>query len=387
MIMSEVKEKIENLKSKPVFRTVMFFVIIVCIASLLIMLGRRSDAVTQARRLQAGVLTADEISTAFENVGGKLIKRLVNESQEVKKGDLLLEIDSQDIEFNIASLKAQIENLTAQIEAQQITLDNSRDRLRTTEISTWRSIEDLLSQLDSAQAELTRASAEYKRYANLDKAAAVSKSSYDQARAVYLQAQAAVTSTKKNLDNLTLGATKEQLEKLRTQRDATGMTLSAISQQRTDTENIENTLRSLKASRDSLKAQLAQQELNLSRTRLYAPEDGKVLEVLFDEGEMVSASSTAVVLETTRKYYDVYISERAATHYRAGDKVTGYCYALDKNIDGTVRFVESAPSFADLRMTREQGQADLTSFKMRVYTDKDGDLLSGMTVEIANDYD
>ena len=385
--MSEVKAKLKELKARPVFRTVMFFVIITCIASILIMLGHRSDAVTQARRMQAGVLTADEISTAFENVGGKLIKRLVNESQLVKKGDLLLEIDSQDIENNIASLRAQIDNLSAQIDAQQISLDNSRDKLRTTEISTWRSIEDLLSQLDSAQAEFTRASAEYRRYANLDKASAVSKSSYDQARAVFLQAQAAVTSTKKNLDNLTLGATKEQLEKLRKDHDATGMTLSAISQQRTDTENIENTLRALKASRDSLKAQLSQQELNLSRTKLYAPEDGKVQEVLFDEGEMVAASSTAVVLETSRKYYDVYISERAAAHYKAGDHVTSYCYALDKDVTGTVRFVESAPSFADLRMTREQGQADLTSFKMRVYTDADDDLLSGMTMEVANDYD
>lgn len=47
----------------------------------------------------------------------------------------------------------------------------------------------------------------------------------------------------------------------------------------------------------------------------------------------------------------------------------------------------AAPSFADLRMTREQGQADLTSFKMRVYTDQDPQLLRGMTVELANDYD
>ena len=37
------------------------------------------------------------LTTAFENVGGKLIKRHVNESDHVKKGQLLLELDQDDL--------------------------------------------------------------------------------------------------------------------------------------------------------------------------------------------------------------------------------------------------------------------------------------------------
>lgn len=83
--MSGIKKGIDDLKSRPVFRTLMFFVVIICTESLLIMIGTRSDAVTQARRLQAGVVAADEISVSFENVGGRLVKRRVNESDTVKK--------------------------------------------------------------------------------------------------------------------------------------------------------------------------------------------------------------------------------------------------------------------------------------------------------------
>lgn len=382
-----LKNNVDQVVSKPVFRTVMFFLVVICVASLLIMLGKRSDAVTQARRLQAGVLTADEISTAFENVGGKLVKRHVNESDHVKKGQLLLELDQDDLLLSISSCKAQIDSMSAQITSQQLNIENARDKLRTAEILAWRSIEELFAQEQSARAEFERASSEFHRYASLDKASAVSKSAYDQAKAAYLKAQSSLTSLKKDLQALTLGASQAQLEKLRREHDATGMTLCAISQQRIDTENLVNTLDSLKAQRKALQAQLGTLELSLKRTKLYAPEDGKIQEVLFDEGEMIPASTPVITLETDRRYYDVYISEKAAAFYKEGLIVTGFSPALDREISGTVRFVQAAPSFADLRMTREQGQADLTSFKMRIYVDGDPDLLTGMTLEISDEHD
>lgn len=165
------------------------------------------------------------------------------------------------------------------------------------------------------------------------------------------------------------------------------MTLCAILQQRVDTENLVNALDSLKAQRKALQAQLGSLELSLKRTKLYAPEDGKIQEVLFDEGEMIPASTPVVTLETDRRYYDVYISEKAAAFYKEGQTVTAFSPALDREIKGKVRFVQAAPSFADLRMTREQGQADLTSFKMRIYVDGDPDLLTGMTLEISDEHD
>ncbi|MBQ9273836.1 MAG: biotin/lipoyl-binding protein [Succinivibrio sp.] len=373
------------LREQPVFRTIAFFIIVLCAATLLIMLGRRNDAVTLAQIYKAGVLTADEVNVAFENVGGTLIKRYVQESDQVKKGDLLMELDERDLNFSSAALKAQIEALEAQIKQQQLDIDNSLEKLKNEEVRTWRQIEQLSSQIDGAEAAMIQTRHEYQRYEALRKSSSVSQSAYDSARAAYLQAEAQHTSLIKSIQELGLGATAEQVERLKQEHTAEGMTLSSIVEKRADIENERNALSALQASRDALSAQYGQMMLNLSRLKLYAPEDGQVLEVMFEPGELIPASATAVLLQTSRCYYDLYLSEYDAVKYHPGDTVKGYVPALGQSVEGTVRFVQAAPSFADLRMTREQGQADLTSFKVRIYTKALSELIPGMTVELAHD--
>ncbi len=379
------EQSLKALNRRPAFRTILFFFIVLCAATILIMLGRRNDAVTQAQLYQAGVLTADEINVAFDKVGGRLIKRTVNESDYVKKGDLLMELSSEDLNYSIQNLQAQLDAAEAEIRHQELNIQNSLDKLKTEEIKTWRQIEQQNAQLDATEATLEQAEAEYKRYSALSETSAVSKSAYDNAKATYLTARASHTQLIRSLQELTLGATEAQIKKLSETGSAEGMTLASITQERTDIENLYNTLASQKANRDAISAQLGLERLNLVHTCLYAPADAKVLEVMYEEGEMVPTSAAGVLLETKRYYYDVYFSEKSAPRYKAGDRVRGYVPALDDYVEGTVRFVQVAPSFADLRMSREQGKADLTSFKMRIYTDPMDNLLPGMTVELENE--
>ncbi len=72
---------------KNMLRTTGIFAGLLAVGSLLIFFGTRNDAVTVARSIKAGVLTADEVNTAFQNVGGRLVERPIIESQHVKKGD------------------------------------------------------------------------------------------------------------------------------------------------------------------------------------------------------------------------------------------------------------------------------------------------------------
>jgi HlyD family secretion protein len=376
------------LRERPAFRTAMFFVAVLCIAVVLIMLGRRADAVTEARRFKGGVLTADEVACAFEGVGGKLLSRTVTEGDRVTKGQLLMVIDDRDLQHTVEDLKASVAQLDAQIKKQELDLKNARDCVRTTQTSQWRQIEALDSRLRGSNEELSQARAEYGRYSSLVAGSAASRSAYDKARATSAQAEAARTAALKSLQELTLGATDEQIKHLRETGSAEGMTLSAITQMNTDCESMEQALRALEASRRSAQARLDEQLLNLSRTKLYAPCDGTVLETYFEEGELVPASAAALNLETDRRYYDVYLSERSAARFKKGSEVTGVAPALDQEVKGTVRSVNAAPSFADLRMTREQGQADLTSFRVRVdVTQAPEELRTGMTVEIADERD
>ena len=60
-------------------KTVFVFIVLLVVSSTLIYFGTRSDASTVAKSLKAGVLTADEVNTAFQNVGGRLIRRDIEE--------------------------------------------------------------------------------------------------------------------------------------------------------------------------------------------------------------------------------------------------------------------------------------------------------------------
>ena len=120
------------------------------------------------------------------------------------------------------------------------------------------------------------------------------------------------------------------------------------------------------------------------RLVLRAPEDGKVLKILAKEGEMVSPSRPVVLLESSRSYYDIYVSEEQVQNLKEGARITGKTVAGDRSVTGTVRLVTKAAGFADLKMTREKSQADLSAFQIRIYIDPTDGVIPGMTIGVSD---
>ena len=191
-----------------------------------------------------------------------------------------------------------------------------------------------IAQLQSAQANLDRSRKEFRRASSLIKTGAVSQSTFDNAKNDFLAASA--------------------------------------------------TVEELQAVRQSLDVSLQQLEVERDRLTLRAPEDGKILSLTYEVGEIVTPSSPAVVLESYRRYFDIYVSEAHVMNFQPGTRVVGYVPALNQTVEGIVRFAQAAPTFADLRMTREHGTADLTSFQVRIDVN-DPKVLTGMTIEVDHD--
>ncbi|MBR1806659.1 MAG: HlyD family secretion protein, partial [Selenomonadaceae bacterium] len=53
-----------------------------------------------------------------------------------------------------------------------------------------------------------------------------------------------------------------------------------------------------------------------------------------------------------------------------------------KKVRGTIRLLTQAPGFADLKQSREKGQADLSAFQVRIYIDANENVLAGQTVTV-----
>ena len=366
----------KNVKIPLIFLLLLFF------GSFLIFLGSRNDAVTVAKSIKSGVLTADEINIAFQNVGGKVIKRFVEESQMVKKGDPLMQLEDVDTKLAIDRLQALVDSQRAAVNQEQAAIEITENETNLSELSTWRKIEEVKASLEAAKSARNLASTEFDRQTQLRKTGGNSQSQLDNARNAFVVAKMQVIQIESQLSTLMIGATPEQVSQFEKTQNATGMSLQSITIARQKLENRQNQLAQLKAQLAQGEADLKQLQINYQRLTLKAPEDGKVLKLMFEDGELAPTGAPAVLLETDRKYIDIYVNEKMVNDYQPGTTVTANVIALDKEVKGKVRFATAAPSFADLRMTRERGQADLTSYQVRIYIEPIPKLLTGMTLEV-----
>jgi HlyD family secretion protein len=358
------------------------FLLLLLFGSILICLGSRNDAVTVAKSIKSGVLTADKINIAFQNVGGKVIKRFVQESQFVKKGDPLMQLEDIDTQLSIDLLQALVDSQTAEVNQEQAAIEITENEINLNELSTWRKIEEVKAGLEAAKSARDLANTEFQRHTQLRKTGGSSQSQLDAARNAYISTKMQVVQIESQLSTLMIGATPEQMTQFEQTRNATGMTLQSITIAKQKLQNRQNQLAQIRAELAQAEINLKQHKVNYNRLTLVAPEDGKVLKLMFEDGEMVPAGAPAVLLETDRKYIDIYVNEKMVNDYQPGTQVKANVIALDETVKGTVRFATAAPSFADLRMTRERGQADLTSYQVRIYIESIPKLLTGMTLEV-----
>lgn len=372
----------QNNASKPILKTAVTFLGLLILGSSLIYFGSRNDAVSVAQNLKSGVLTADNVNIAFENVGGKLITRQVQESQRVKKGDILMVLDDRDSNIALDRLKAVIRSQEALIRQEESAIRIASNETQLTEVSSWRKIEEIQATLSAARASENLARTDFNRMAKLHNTGSVSQSMLDTASSALTTTHSAVVQAERQLASAMIGTTPAQIKNLADKASAQGMTLQAIANSRESIKNRQNVLDQLLAQLDQSQAELRQLEINHQRLTLAAPEAGKVLKLLYESGEMVPAGAPAVLLETDRQYVDIYVNENSVGAYSPGTIVTAKVPALDTQVNGIVRFASAAASFADLRMTRERGQADLTSYQVRIYTEEKPQLLTGMTLEV-----
>ncbi|WP_081296965.1 MULTISPECIES: HlyD family secretion protein [unclassified Gilliamella] len=358
------------------------FLLLLIFGSFLIFVGSRNDAVSVAKSIKSGVLTADEINIAFQNVGGKVTQRFVQESQMVKKGDRLMQLEDIDTKLAIDRLQALVDSQKAAVNQEQAAIEITENETNLSELTTWRKIEEVQANLEAAKSAQNLAKTEFDRQTQLRKTGGNSQSQLDNARNAFINAKMQVVQIESQLSTLMIGATPEQISQFEQTQNATGMTLQSILIARQKLQNRQNQLAQLKAQLAQGEAELKQLQLNYERLTLIAPEDGKILKLMFEDGEMVPNGAPAVLLETNRKYIDIYVNEKMVNDYQPDTTVTANVIALNKEVKGKVRFATAAPSFADLRMTRERGQADLTSYQVRIYIESIPKLLTGMTLEV-----
>lgn len=364
-----------DFKAKPVRMGIAAVVALAVCGAALMYSG--NDAVALAKQRKDGILTAEQVKVSFDSVSGRLVREAVKEGDHVKRGDVLMVMDPTDLSLSIEKTKAQIAQLDAEIAAMERTIRIGYSKADTTEIETFRAIDSQRDVAAAAEATYENKKLDYERKAQLVEVGAISRSEMDDVRTALATARADAA------------AQKELLAKLLGGAEDTGTTenlaLPSIENVRAEVANQENDLEALRQQRKQLEVTLKELEVDRSRLILTAPEDGKILKVIAKAGEMISPSVPVILLESKRAYYDIYLNEEEVSALREGDRVTGRTVAGRKEVAGTVRLISKAPGFADYKMSREKGQADLSAFQVRVYTEETDGVIPGMTIEVKTD--
>lgn len=340
------------------------------------------DSISMSQKEKEGILTAEQVQVAFHNVGGKVIEECVIESQYVKKGDVLIVLDSTDTDLAIEKAEAQLQQLDAQIRRQSSDIDINYSRTFTAEEQAYRIIEQQKQALDAANATFANKQLYYNRMATLVADGAISQLELDNAQMALDVARAEQIRAQHALNESLAGTDEASRAQVMTTASATGLVLPTIEQNRQSINNERNTLATLVHQREQLAVYLKELQVQKERLTLRAPEDGKVLKLIAKEGEMVSPNAPVILLESNRYYYDIYLDETLAAELHDGDAITGTLIATEQKVDGTIRLVSAAPGFADIRMSREKGQSDLSAFQVRIYTEAQDGVRPGMTVKV-----
>ena len=351
----------------------MIFAVVMVVTGLLLMYTG-NDALVLATEKKEGILTAEQIKLSFENVGGRMVKECVKEADQVKKGDVLMVLDSTDVDLSIAKLEAQIAQMKSQIKSAGGGVNIAMSQADTNEQQSFRQIDQQKAAVDAAEANYNNASLDYNRKVQLFEVGAISKADLDAAQ-TSLQVNTANVAQQKQLLSKLLAGTSDN-------GDTDSLNLPTIALERQTAANKLNDVEALNQQLKGLEVQLKELKVKKERLTLRAPEDGKIIKILAKEGEMIAQNTPVLLMESNRYYFDIYVSEEKVDKYKEGDEIEAVSVAGKKKVQGTIRLLTQAPGFADLRMTREKGQADLTSFQMRIYLEPTEEILPGMTMGV-----
>jgi HlyD family secretion protein len=276
-------------------------------------------------------------------VGGKVTSIQAAEEQKVRQGDILMTLDPTDIDLQIAKLKMDIQQKDVNIQQTKVQGDRKEDEER-----------QVLA-VEAAQQALDLAQINYDRTKSLFDAGAVARA---------------------NMDTVSY--------QLDTAKNVLSQQQAAQKKLKIDIQNNAYNVELVEKQKESMKVQLQSLEVQKQRMILKAPADGKVTRIVPKIGENIAAGATVVVIESNQLYYDIYVDETQISGYAPNGRVSGYVVALKENVEGKVRYITAAPQYANMRMSREKGQADVCSFLVRIDVQRTPELLPGMTVEVNN---
>lgn len=255
------------------------------------------DIVTASGRIEGR-----EVTLAAKEIQGRVKALLVDEGATVKQGQLLAQLESDQLQARFKSLQSNVSNLDEQIKQATLEMNYTAKNAEAAQAAAKAAFSSASAHVERTRAVLANTKVEYQRSLSLYKDGVVSKSALDSATMNYQITLADVSAAEKD---------QAQAEANLAVAEAAKDTVAVKAQQ----------IRVLAESRNSAQAQLAEAEANLAERKIYAPTNGTILSRLVEVGDVVSPGSPIfVMVDMRRLYLKVYIPEPDIPKLKVGDE-------------------------------------------------------------------
>ena len=283
-----------------------------------------------------GRVEAETVQVATK-VPSRIEEIYVEEGQRVKKGDVLVRLNSPEIQAKKQQAAAALQSALA--------LQSTAERGSQEE-----NIASLYANWQSLKAQQNLAKVSYERGANLFKEGVISRQRRDE---LYAASQSAAQMTE---------AAYQQYA--RAKRGST-------SQQKSSAD----------AQVDIAQAALDEANALEAETQLVAPVNGTVSKTYGKVSELVATAVPVVSLIEDQMWVSLNIREDQYAPFQKMSSIEGYIPALDKTATFQIRQISAEGEFATIKTTRQTGGYDVRSFKLHLLpTQTMPELKVGMSV-------
>ncbi|RRJ63498.1 efflux RND transporter periplasmic adaptor subunit [Paenibacillus oralis] len=279
----------------------------------------KQEPLNTAYDLSGTLQSADSATVTFQ-ASGEIKQTLVEVGDKVKEGDVLAVLDDAPARIGLEQAKSGVAQAKGQVSAAEAGLAQAEAQIHSAEanLSTVKkgASEQQLAlaqnQVKQAEDAYNKIKADTDRYQNLYAQGLISLNEYEQSQIQLKNAENTLDSAQKQLEELTDGATDEQLKAAK----------AGLEQAQSGKQSALASKAQAEAGYQNALASQEQAELALSKTKLTATVSGTILEKMAVAGQAAAAGNPAFVIGSTAELQVLLpVQDSKISAWKKGQKV------------------------------------------------------------------
>ena len=310
-----------------------------------------------------GTVDANEVEVSSK-IPGRIQMLTVEEGQDVKAGDLIAVIESEDLaaahKAALATVDSQQAKLKETIETERQTRGETTSQTANAEAQ----VRMTKAALEQAQANLEHQKADTQRTVALAKQGVMSAQASEQAAASLKAYQAAVETAKQNV-----AGAEASLQQARAHELQAGVAARTVASTREQVQNA--------------KALSDQAAVELGYSKVFAPVTGKVNQWAARQGEVVGAGTPIVtIMDLSQTWVYAPIPETQADAVKLGDSLR-VAMPSGASVQGKVIAKAAEADFATQRDINGGRKRDIKTIRLKLLIENPGEkFVPGMTADV-----